>query len=857
MSDIQTQMADGDDNDWFPEELQYTPVPYISLVGLSAQTNAIHALIWNSFTVNRGSDRSPLYFKQITDNYTFIASKPKKSSYEWHIPKGILKSLWLKKHLFDIPSVCVLFFELNWDDLNWNQKRTDCVARVEYLKRVLHLRNTKITLVLIQTSTPLPSDDSLVTERAALLCNSCDLNAKSLFVLPVSDVSQIMEYILRMESALYELSKLYYHNECKLVKSHADQLNKTTHQLLYVRHQFKIAFYSELKQDPNTALKHYKNAFAYLMELSTPLDAISQFRRHIDIFKGKCEPKEIEFEHSAWLSKQFSLFASLFEFAIISGLVASQVQNPGTYYLDAALQTMNRRKLCLSICSPIEFNSLTVEEIDLFNSVLQSNQEMEFFGQRSWRPGCQTLEPLDADKERIGLKGLQYKEYTNIGSLSAQIILSLSNAINQLKKYHCLRMQRYLMVLVADEYLYNRDYSNALTFLNNVLPNYRHERWLPLIEHILMIALKAAYLSADVINFVKLGLEIMASNCYDSQYKIAIQDSINNIIQKQSPLLLQFVDENDAMNALNLWTNALSLISDKIEINMKMESLMTFIECKPKFSSNIIINDKTIELNLQIKSLLPKQIQLTKLNILFTNEIYNQFCQITHTLDNTSDNSLILKPYICQKFLFNITPNFTEDSHQSIVITDVLLAFETQFFNILMQWKYNENNDYDTKCMAKSSIRPVVTYNIYDTPSTAHPSSTMPTVLDNNSPIFVELKYPDQCVARNPMILRYNILNKTDSELLLELSMGTSDNFMYSGNKLINIVLKTNENVGQYFILYPLICGTLELPKLKISIHQKVGVSSKQIDFMDPILPDHLFIFPQTKILNDILHQNC
>ncbi len=59
-----------------------------------------------------------------------------------------------------------------------------------------------------------------------------------------------------MESALSELAKLYYQHECKVIKAHRELLNKTTHQLLYVRHQFKIAFFSELKQDPNTALKY-------------------------------------------------------------------------------------------------------------------------------------------------------------------------------------------------------------------------------------------------------------------------------------------------------------------------------------------------------------------------------------------------------------------------------------------------------------------------------------------------------------------------------------------------------------------------------------------------------------------------
>jgi trafficking protein particle complex subunit 11 len=120
-----------------------------------------------------------------------------KSSYEWHIPKGILKSCWLHKHLFEIPSVAVMFFDLDWDDVYWNDKRTECVARVEHLRRSLHLRNTRICLVLIQMNAHLPSDDSSVTERASLLCNSCDLPPKSLFVLPVSDLQQLLGYILR------------------------------------------------------------------------------------------------------------------------------------------------------------------------------------------------------------------------------------------------------------------------------------------------------------------------------------------------------------------------------------------------------------------------------------------------------------------------------------------------------------------------------------------------------------------------------------------------------------------------------------------------------------------------------------
>lgn len=64
--------------------------------------------------------------------------------------------------------------------------------------------------------------------------------------------------------------------------------------------------------------------------MNDPLDAISQFRKHIDIFRGKTEPTELAFEHASWISKQYLHFGDLFEEAISNGLVASALQNPGT-----------------------------------------------------------------------------------------------------------------------------------------------------------------------------------------------------------------------------------------------------------------------------------------------------------------------------------------------------------------------------------------------------------------------------------------------------------------------------------------------------------------------------------------------
>lgn len=78
MSEMTAKLTTSESSDsLLPNELQYIPVPFIGLIGLNATNNAIHALIWNAFTVNRQSDRPPLYFKLFGDKYSFMSSKQK------------------------------------------------------------------------------------------------------------------------------------------------------------------------------------------------------------------------------------------------------------------------------------------------------------------------------------------------------------------------------------------------------------------------------------------------------------------------------------------------------------------------------------------------------------------------------------------------------------------------------------------------------------------------------------------------------------------------------------------------------------------------------------------------------------
>ncbi len=234
----------------------------------------------------------------------------------------------MTKHLFQLPAVVVVWMELDWSEPNWNEKKLELASRVQTVRGTLAGRGTKLAVVLVQQDAALPlAEDTGASERASALCSACELSTRALFVLPASVKPQgeagagtgggenLSGYILRLENAFYELAQNYYHQEIRGVKAHRDYLNKTTHLYLFVRHQFKVGLLNELKRDLHAAYKHYGQAYSLLMEvratdtnimevktvagfisykicklafrLNLPRDAISQFRKHMDIFAQK------------------------------------------------------------------------------------------------------------------------------------------------------------------------------------------------------------------------------------------------------------------------------------------------------------------------------------------------------------------------------------------------------------------------------------------------------------------------------------------------------------------------------------------------------------------------------------------
>lgn len=87
-----------------------------------------------------------------------------------------------------------------------------------------------------------------------------------------------------------------------------------------------------------------------MFTLKLPKESIAQFRSHTERFKSRTGPKELMFEHHAWMSNQYSTFAELFDEAIRKGLPAVQTQHPGYYFQLAATHATLRHNACQELC---------------------------------------------------------------------------------------------------------------------------------------------------------------------------------------------------------------------------------------------------------------------------------------------------------------------------------------------------------------------------------------------------------------------------------------------------------------------------------------------------------------------------
>lgn len=686
----------------FPPEIILKPLALIGLSGLDAVNNAVHKEIWDAFSNNRRADRTPVRFKLLNNTFEFPVVKPKRNSYEWYIPKGVLKKNWIHKRVSMIPAVVVIFYDMDWNDPQWNEKIIECASKVQSIRAAVEGHSTRVAVVVIQSRlSPPPSEYMLGAERAQALCAACEIQSKSLFVLPHSD--HLMGYILRLENAFYDIAQNYYHHETKNIKQHRDHLNKTTHQYLFVRHQFKLGYLNELKQDLSTAHKHYMHAYNNLLEsrivdtnthevrtvagyinyklckllfaLNLPRDAIAQLKSHIERYKNRIGSTELLFEHYAWIARQYSAFGELFDEAIRAGLPAIQSQHPGFYYQHAAQFTVKRRQAMRSVCTEATQYPPPPDPLEGI---------VEFYGQRPWRPGRLSADPHDPQKEQAAVMALQYNE--RVFNHSSMIISYLGCAISQFKTFHSPRMRKQLVVEMANEYFYSADYGKALTLLTHMLWDYRKEKWWFVASHVLNRALQCAYLSAKIQDYVQLSIEALSKYIQvPNNDKDRIFNNIVSVLNLKIPTAEPDLPLSSQQKALDLWHSVID--KEPLLVPVDMANIASFLEVKLKFKQPRYRMDEIIEIELYVR--------LSYNTILEVKQCFIAISSHTETIEIpiTDDGSSIitLEGGKVKRFLCQFKPN-PHDSGTDLRIKNVSFILDSDCSRkIVMNFKIDEN----------------------------------------------------------------------------------------------------------------------------------------------------------------------
>lgn len=203
-------------------------------------------------------------------------------------------------------------------------------------------------------------------------------------------------------------------------------------------------------------------------------ESITQFKRYLDTFKQHTRAPEYSFEHAAWLSQQYLMFADLFHQAVQNGVKASKTQHPGYYYYEAAMQMIDRRKNITIYTNDIERSKQMPVTNELL-AMITSNNFTSFLRQCGWICIDPTegppLLPAAQIAEQQKLKQPEEVNYSEI------IIRSLYKAIEYFEEWNKPRMQNHINVMIADEYTLMKDTQTAQTLYNKSLPMYEKESW--------------------------------------------------------------------------------------------------------------------------------------------------------------------------------------------------------------------------------------------------------------------------------------------------------------------------------------------------------------------------------------------
>lgn len=288
------------------------------------------------------------------------------------------------------------------------------------------------------------------------------------------------------------------------------------------------------------------------------------------------------------------------------------------FSLQAAKYAISRKEIsrAVAVLSPLPDAMELPTEAEVRN--------VEFYGQRPWRPGNQSIDPPDPHKEREGIMHLQQLEKE--AAHAAIIIPLLNSAVAQFKRYRSPRMRQYLLVTMGEEHFDAGEFRQALSCLSLVVSDYRHEGWWPVLTAVLTTSLKCAYLTANAADYANIGAELLeAAAELTEEEKRRVQGNWLLLLQSQAPQPEPSCDLEAVESARTLWAELLQSGSAVAAspITVEMAERGGCVECIVAFDEAEYEAASMMTLKVHLRTSCPLPITFQRLAVCFTNSAYD------------------------------------------------------------------------------------------------------------------------------------------------------------------------------------------------------------------------------------------
>ncbi|PRP75617.1 hypothetical protein PROFUN_07983 [Planoprotostelium fungivorum] len=329
-------------------------------------------------------------------------------------------------------------------------------------------------------------------------------------------------------------------------------------QLIYqIRYHFKIAYLAEFRRDNRTILKYYTssyNALSTLVAVDPNMsrlvssgeikavadlihfmisrfhlntnninEALNQFQRHARVYKPVTGLPQIEYQHWAWLSRQYLVFGQMLENQIQynwQNTNTLSLQHPAFYYQIAAKYAIQRKKVALEIGQNIR-NSESFEKISNSREIKPTSSiegmdysKQEYVGQTDDHHREKflfVLSPQVLEKEEK--KEIDFIDICRemLVSHSSEILDLLHKAYDHYKSKSS-RMALYTGALIGQERFASEKYEVAKKWFDRIAANYRGEMWWSLLANTLNYSLLCSLRLNLPGDFVNYSMQLLAPN---------------------------------------------------------------------------------------------------------------------------------------------------------------------------------------------------------------------------------------------------------------------------------------------------------------------------------------------------------